>query len=373
MAPRALRKNFTGSWSSRLLHPLQKKLRLRFEDGGAARSGRTGVSEAVTKSGAVWPPGLYGFTTSLISMKKIYSHSVWSWTKMQICQTAGVLAVAALICWIGLGAPAQAAPPPSATVIDSCQYAGDAAAQAAWVPMKGSAPVAPVMLAGKLALRLPCNFTGNPVDRASWDKSVKLDLLACQGVEFKFLCRDAAAVAHFNIYFQSGDGWYHTSFFPESLTNWNTVVIDKSSVKIEGKPAGWGQIKTIRISAWRSNTANTEFYLSDLRKSGELGAGTSVVVLRSETAAQRWPGQISSFQQSIANVTQGLKSFGVNSLVVSDGELTPGQLALTKLLVLPQAPVLSDRTTAAQELCPQRRKTAGLLYDSGRIARGFWN
>ena len=265
---------------------------------------------------------------------------------MQICQTAGVLAVAALICWIGLGAPAQAAPPPSATVIDSCQYAGDAAAQAAWVPMKGSAPVAPVMLAGKLALRLPCNFTGNPVDRASWDKSVKLDLLACQGVEFKFLCRDAAAVAHFNIYFQSGDGWYHTSFFPESLTNWNTVVIDKSSVKIEGKPAGWGQIKTIRISAWRSNTANTEFYLSDLRKSGELGAGTSVVVLRSETAAQRWPGQISSFQQSIANVTQGLKSFGVNSLVVSDGELTPGQLALTKLLVLPQAPVLSDRTTA---------------------------
>ncbi|MEI7807817.1 MAG: family 10 glycosylhydrolase [Verrucomicrobiota bacterium] len=265
---------------------------------------------------------------------------------MQICQTAGVLAVAALICWIGLGAPAQAATPPSATVIDSCQYAGDAAAQAAWVPMKGSAPVAPVMLAGKLALRLPCNFTGNPVDRASWDKSVKLDLLACQGVEFKFLCRDAAAVAHFNIYFQSGDGWYHTSFFPESLTNWNTVVIDKSSVKIEGKPAGWGQIKTIRISAWRSNTANTEFYLSDLRKSGELGAGTSVVVLRSETAAQRWPGQISSFQQSIANVTQGLKSFGVNSLVVSDGELTPGQLALTKLLVLPQAPVLSDRTTA---------------------------
>ncbi|MEI8291383.1 MAG: family 10 glycosylhydrolase [Verrucomicrobiota bacterium] len=265
---------------------------------------------------------------------------------MQARQTAACLVAALLLGWIGWGTPVQAAPPPSATVIDSCQYAGDAAAQAVWIPMKGAAPVSPAVIAGKPALRLPCNFAGNPIDRASWDHSVKLDLLACQGVEFKFLCRDASSVSQFVIYFQSGDGWYHASFFPESMTNWNTVVIDKSSVKVEGRPAGWGQIKTIRISAWRSGSANTDFYLSDLRKSGELGAGTSVVVLRSETAAQRWPGQVSSFQKSIDSVTQGLKSFGVASLVVSDEELTAGQLALTKLLVLPQAPVLSDRTTA---------------------------
>ncbi len=265
---------------------------------------------------------------------------------MQTRQTAGVLAVAALVGWIGWGAPAQAATPPAATVIDSYQYADEAAARTAWVPMKGSAPVAQAVIAGKPALRLPCNFTGNPIDRASWDKSVKLDLRDCQGVEFKFFCRDTSSVAHFNIYFQSGDGWYHSIFFPDSLTNWHTVVINKSSMKVEGKPAGWGQIKTIRISAWRANDVNTEFYLSDLRKSGELGAGSSVVVLRSETAAQRWPGQSSSFQQSIDNVTQGLKSFGVDSLVISDEELTPGQLALTKLVVLPQDPMLSDRTTA---------------------------
>ena len=265
---------------------------------------------------------------------------------MQARQTAGVLAVTAFVGGNGWGAQAQAATTPSATVIDSCQYAEEAAARAAWVPMKGSAPVSPAVLAGKPVLRLPCNFTGNPVDRASWDKSVKLDLRACQGVEFKFLCHDASPVAHFNIYFQSGDGWYHASFFPESLADWNTVRIDKSSMKVEGKPAGWGQIKTIRISAWRANNANTEFYLSDLRKSGELGSGTSVVVLRSETAAQRWPNQISSFQQSIDNVTQGLKSFGVDSLVISDEELTASELALTKLVVLPQAPVLSDRATA---------------------------
>ena len=265
---------------------------------------------------------------------------------MRVGQPAYGLTVAALVGWIGWGAPAQAATPPAATVIDSYQYADEAAARTAWVPMKGSAPVAQAVIAGKPALRLPCNFTGNPIDRASWDKSVKLDLRDCQGVEFKFFCRDTSSVAHFNIYFQSGDGWYHSIFFPDSLTNWHTVVINKSSMKVEGKPAGWGQIKTIRISAWRANDVNTEFYLSDLRKSGELGAGSSVVVLRSETAAQRWPGQSSSFQQSIDNVTQGLKSFGVDSLVISDEELTPGQLALTKLVVLPQDPMLSDRTTA---------------------------
>ena len=113
---------------------------------------------------------------------------------MQARQTAGVLAVTAFVGGNGWGAQAQAATTPSATVIDSCQYAEEAAARAAWVPMKGSAPVSPAVLAGKPVLRLPCNFTGNPVDRASWDKSVKLDLRACQGVEFKFLCHDASPV-----------------------------------------------------------------------------------------------------------------------------------------------------------------------------------
>lgn len=280
-------------------------------------------------------------------MKKTYSNSVWAWGKIRACwSSCGDLAGVAFVCWMGLGAQAQAAPPPSATVIDNCQYSGEAAARAAWIPMKGSAPVSPAVLAGKQVLRLSCNFTNNPIERASWDRAVKLDLLACQGIEFKFLCRNTSSVAHFDIYFQSGNGWYHTSFFPESSAGWNTVLIDKSSMNVEGTPAGWGQIKTIRISAWRSNSANTEFYLSDLRKSGELGLGSSVVVLRSETAAKRWPNQISSFQQSMDNVTQGLKSFGVDSLVISDEELTPGELALTKLVVLPQDPVLSDRTTA---------------------------
>ena len=157
-----------------------------------------------------------------------------------------------------------------AAVIDNCQYETDAAAQAAWRPMRGTTNVAAAVLDGRKVLRLPCNFAGNKIERASWDQRVKLDLAASRGVRFEILCRDASPVSYFAIYFQSGEGWYQTTFFPESSTGWNTIEIDKAGMKSEGEPAGWGQIKTVRISAWRGKEANTEFYLRDLRKTAVL-------------------------------------------------------------------------------------------------------
>jgi uncharacterized lipoprotein YddW (UPF0748 family) len=80
------------------------------------------------------------------------------------------------------------------------------------------------------------------------------------------LCRDTSPVSYFAIYFQSGEGWYQATFFPERSEGWNTVEVDKADMKPEGKPAGWDQIKTIRISAWRGKETDTEFYLRDLCK-----------------------------------------------------------------------------------------------------------
>ncbi len=131
--------------------------------------------------------------------------------------------------------------------------------------MLGSSPVAAATLDGRKVLRLPCVFASNAVERASWDRTVKLDLSSSRGIQFKLLCRNAMPVSYFSLYFQSGEGWYQATFFPESSTDWNTIEIDKSEMKGEGKPAGWGQIQTIRISAWQGKAVNTEFYLSDLR------------------------------------------------------------------------------------------------------------
>jgi uncharacterized lipoprotein YddW (UPF0748 family) len=168
----------------------------------------------------------------------------------------------------GLGLPSRvgAAVPSVGSVIDNCQYATDAAAQAAWRPMRGTTNVTAAVLEGRKALRLPCNFAGTQIERASWDQRVQLDLAASRGVRFELLCRDPAPVSYFAIYFQSGEGWYAATFFPDSSTGWNTIEIDKAGMRSEGKPAGWGQVKTIRVSAWRGKEANTEFYLRDLRK-----------------------------------------------------------------------------------------------------------
>ena len=171
---------------------------------------------------------------------------------------------------IAFGMPARAESPAPAAVIDDCQYSGDAAARAAWQPMRGTAAVATAMLDGRKVLRLPCDFTASNVERASWDRAVRLDLTSSRGIQFKVLCRNALPVSYFSIYFQSGEGWYHATFFPESSTAWNTIEIDKTEMKSEGKPAGWGEIKTIRVSAWRGKAVNTELYLSDIRKTDPL-------------------------------------------------------------------------------------------------------
>jgi uncharacterized lipoprotein YddW (UPF0748 family) len=168
--------------------------------------------------------------------------------------------------WLVLPNQVRAEVPGDGAVIDDCQYATDAAAQAAWRPMRGTTNAATAVLDGRKVLRLPCNFAGNPAERASWDRKVKLDLAAGRGVRFEILCRNASPVSYFAIYFQSGEGWYQSTFFPERSTGWNAIEIDKSSMKSEGKPAGWGEIKTIRISAWRGNGANTEFCLRNLRE-----------------------------------------------------------------------------------------------------------
>lgn len=228
-------------------------------------------------------------------------------------------------------------------IIDDCAYRTDAAAQAAWKPKERSLPVSAAAVDGRNALRLPCNFSSNPAPRAYWDQSVQLNLADYDGVQFRIFCRDTLPVTSFAIHFQSGNGWYSADFFPESSSGWNTITLGKSAMKTEGQPAGWGQIKTIRISAWRGRKADTEFFLSDLRKPGGLGDDAFVIVLKSDASARQMPGQASSFEQSAKIVAKGLRTSGLASATISDDELTRDQLALAKLVVLPQNPVLPGR------------------------------
>jgi uncharacterized lipoprotein YddW (UPF0748 family) len=228
-----------------------------------------------------------------------------------------------------------------AGLIDDGRYADDAAARKAWRPVGATAPAAAATLDGQKTLRLPCNFAGTTHERASWDRKVKLDLVPCQGIQFKVFCKNPAPISHFSVYFQSGGGWYSTGFFPET-SGWSTITINKASTRSEGTPAGWGHIETIRISAWRGRNEDTEMLVSDLRMTGVLGVDASIAVVRAESLARGRSSEAKSADQFVENVTQNLTALGVGCSMLSDLDLTTEWLAKAKLVILPHNPGMPD-------------------------------
>ena len=261
---------------------------------------------------------------------------------MKNLPSAKAAAAAGLFLGLLVAFTASAAPADPA-LIDDGQYASDAEARAAWQPMGPSAPVAVVPQDGRKALRLPCNFTAGKMERASWDRRVTLDLTTCRGIEFQMLCRDASPVSHFSLYLQSGAGWYHATFYPDTAAGWNTIKLDKATFGSEGKPAGWSQIRTIRLSAWRGQERDTEFFLRDLRLSGALGRDALVAIVRADAVAQRSPEEARTAAQYSETTAQLLLTAGVGCAMVSDMDVTAEHLKAAKLVILPYNPGLPAR------------------------------
>lgn len=236
-----------------------------------------------------------------------------------------------------------AAPLERAAILMDHEYASQAAAQAAWTPMAGTKPIEVTQIDGQQALRMACNFAGTKIERASWDRPIQLDLAACRGIQFNLFCRDASPVSYFSIYFQSGAGWYQAAFYPELSNAWNTITIDKASMNMEGKPGGWDQIQTIRLSAWRGQDKDTEFALSDLRKTGMLGAGAMIALVREESVSQQRPEEARSVKQFTESVADDLRALGLDCAMLSDLNVTRERLKQARLVILPYNPNLPDR------------------------------
>jgi uncharacterized lipoprotein YddW (UPF0748 family) len=242
-----------------------------------------------------------------------------------------------IACMIGAVALRQGVPPPPEAdyrIVDdfSCSRPD---AQAAWRPMAGSEPVSVTEVGGKTALRMPCNFSGTKTERSSWDYKVDLDLTMCNGVQFLFRCRDTSPVASFSFYFHSGNGWYAGSFDAPATTGWSIVRIQKNATRIEGRPGGWANVDAIRISAWRGQDRDTEFYISAL---GLLGGGGTTVIVRSDSAAERAPNEIDAVRKYTDVAAELFDRAGVSYIVLSDMDLTAARLKDTKLVMLPHNP-----------------------------------
>ncbi len=260
-----------------------------------------------------------------------------------------------LAAW-GLAAAACAAA--AALVIEDVSYARDSEAQAAWKPMAATAPVAIQDFPDGRALRLPCQFARGRPERASWDRSLAVDLSACRSIEFDLLCRDAEPVSYFSLYLKSGNGWYHGTFYPESARDWNVVTLDRASFGTEGQPAGWERIDGIRLSAWRGQDRDTEFFLRNLKPAGVLGQDAFVAIIRGESVAQRRPSEARTVSQSAETAAQLLRSAGLDSAVLSDSGLTDAQLAAARVVILPYNPEIPDR---AADLLSRYARRGGRL------------
>ncbi len=223
-------------------------------------------------------------------------------------------------------------------VVDDLSYSQQTA-QSLWEPMAGTKPVAVVDIRGGKALGMPCHFQNSRIERASWDRHLNLDLAWRTGLQFLFYCRDTTPVANFTVYLHSGDGWYRGNFDAVSTTTWTPVQIHKKDMAVEGHPAGWGKVDTIRISAWRGQDRDTEFYIAAI---GLFGGGGKIAIVCNDSVAGSAPGELDTVKRYTDVMAQFLDRVGLSYVVVSDLDVTAASLKGTKLVILPYDPKMPD-------------------------------
>ena len=275
-----------------------------------------------------------------------------------------VIAVATIVVSLSYRTALSAAPPVPAPpadvgydVLDAFTYT-QTEAQRLWRPMTGSKGVRVVDIGGRKALQLPCNFQGTDIERASWDRLIKLDLTDRRGIQFMMYSRNAAPVGHFSLYFHSGDGWYSATFTPPPDGRWGAVRIDKSATRIEGRPGGWGRIDRVRISAWRGRDVDTELHIAALGMLGE-ACKAKLVVVRGDWAARQNPGEARAVAECAQRVTRLLDGLGQPYMVLSDLDVTAERLRDREIVILPFSPGMSDSVA---------RRIAAFVQSGGKVA-----
>src|SRR3990170_3139317 len=240
---------------------------------------------------------------------------------------------------LAISQPPPAVPDTGYALVDSLAYS-EKLAPKIWQPMAGGKEVSLIEIGGAKVLRMPCNFKDAKIERASWDRQMRLDLAMCKGVRFLFYCADASPVSHFSFYFRSGQGWYAGSFDAPASTGWGAITIDKSTMRAEGQPSGWGDIDTIRISAWRGQNKDTEFYITAL---GLYGANAKIVIARGDSD----PAEAKAAAQYADIAADFLHRAGLPYILASERDIRAGRLKAAKLVILPYNPKMPDEAAKA--------------------------
>jgi uncharacterized lipoprotein YddW (UPF0748 family) len=227
--------------------------------------------------------------------------------------------------------------------IDAFSYPNAQAARRAW-----SAPAAAQLTVvddgGRKVLQAALPFAAQPtLERIALDRRVKLDLSVPGGFEFEARVDPPTAVAHFSLYFHSGQGWYHASVSP-TRRGWQTFRISKVAFRTEATPGGWDQVDTIRIAAWRGQAKEGSVRLRRLANQWHALA-LVVPAARGEGGKGEAAVAVSTAKRLASLFTE----LGLGCDTIDEEAVSHGALGERKVALLAYNPHLSDATIAALE------------------------
>ncbi len=235
----------------------------------------------------------------------------------------------------GLGGGAMAA---EVQVIDDFEYPDAAALNAAWESMNAfsAAELMPHEAGGgTTAMKIPCPFT-QEMQRGSFDRRVNLDLMRAGSIAFDFYVDDPAPISYCAIYFHSRDGWFGTSFGVSK--GWQRVVLGKGAFGIEEQPAGWDQIDTIRISAWKGRAQDTFCAIDNLEARTE-----DIAIVRGLSPG----GENETARNCAEQAGAYLTAAGLPHGILTDKDVEGGALGGHRLAIFTYSPSLTPAAISA--------------------------
>ncbi len=253
-------------------------------------------------------------------------------------------------------APTASIPPPppagpGVQVVDDFRYETTEAAQQAWrasekrsdqgerVAEESVAPAESVIIEGRPALKLTCNFEGTIIPRGVWDRDVSLDLSLTSAISFDVYSENLHAIGYAHLYIRSGPGWYGCEWYPAAEGKWCHVRLRKSHFHVDKPGSGWATIDGIRFSPWAMLRENAVLYIANL---GVEKAQAPVVILRQEYDDPAQRGQQKNATKFTQTVSDLLEDAGVSLPLVNTPDLTAEILSATKVVVMPYVSGLAD-------------------------------
>lgn len=187
----------------------------------------------------------------------------------------------------------------------------------------------------------------NPDYRVSLDVPFKADLRRARGVEFDFRISDATQCSQFSFYYKSGKGWYSTGFVPKVSGSWERIHIGRDQLYQEGQVDGWKNIEAIRVSGWRSGTADVRM---DVDNVSIWDGDAEVLSVAGLSFGRKNPQHKDGLAEYGSRGNILLRSLGLSSALVNDVDLDEGLLKGVKALYFPYNPAQEESLYALLEI-----------------------